>query len=177
MDDKNLNVLIVNDNCYYQSGIHCILNDFFTIQTTIHYEKMKERDFAESVNGPDDFKIPLETPLVFAGDYPYRRLKRLLRHTPIALFGPQHTPDDVRKKLAHLNFAVSHPITVPSTESLLSAREGVLYEHMKNGLTDDRISHLMNITKKTVSSHRGHILKKLGYRNKLTLFAREYDFI
>lgn len=176
MDDKNLNVLIVNDNRYYQSGIQYILNEYFNLRTKIHYQKMRERFFAERANGPEDFKIPLETPLVFAGDYPYHKLKRLLRHTPVTLFGPQHTPEDVRKKLAHLNFTVSQHITVPSTESLLSEREGVLYGYMKNGLSDERISHLMNITKKTVSSHRGHILKKLGYRNKLTLFTREYDF-
>lgn len=51
----------------------------------------------------------------------------------------------------------------------LSNREHVVAEYLVEGWTNREIAHDLGISIKTVDTHRGHILKKLGVRNNVEL--------
>jgi len=65
------------------------------------------------------------------------------------------------------------------TASPLTARELQVMEMLARGMTNREIAHHFDISIKTVDTHRGHILKKLGLRNnsELTRFAVRHGYV
>jgi two-component system, NarL family, invasion response regulator UvrY len=62
--------------------------------------------------------------------------------------------------------------------SALTARELQVMEMLARGLTNREIAENLEISIKTVDTHRGHVLKKLGLRNnsELTRFAVKHGY-
>jgi two-component system, NarL family, invasion response regulator UvrY len=62
--------------------------------------------------------------------------------------------------------------------SALTAREQQVMEMLARGLTNREIAEHLEISIKTVDTHRGHVLKKLGLRNnsELTRFAIKHSY-
>ncbi|MBA3538851.1 MAG: response regulator transcription factor [Deltaproteobacteria bacterium] len=65
-----------------------------------------------------------------------------------------------------------------SPASALTAREQQVMEMLARGMTNREIAEHLSISIKTVDTHRGHILKKLGLRNnsELTRFAVKHGY-
>lgn len=63
--------------------------------------------------------------------------------------------------------------------SALTAREQQVMEMLARGLTNREIAAHLQISIKTVDTHRGHVLKKLGLRNnsELTRFAVKHGYV
>jgi two-component system invasion response regulator UvrY len=67
----------------------------------------------------------------------------------------------------------AHPAQV------LSPREFQVLGHLASGLTNREIAKMLEISVKTVDTHRGHVLKKLKLRNNsdLTRFAMQHGLL
>ncbi len=63
--------------------------------------------------------------------------------------------------------------------SALTARELQVMEMLSRGMTNREIAEHLDISIKTVDTHRGHVLKKLGLRNnsELTRFAVKHGYV
>lgn len=63
--------------------------------------------------------------------------------------------------------------------SSLTAREQQVMEMLARGMTNREIAEHLAISIKTVDTHRGHVLKKLGLRNnsELTRFAVKHGYV
>ncbi|MBL0220888.1 MAG: response regulator transcription factor [Myxococcales bacterium] len=63
--------------------------------------------------------------------------------------------------------------------SALTAREQQVMEMLARGLTNREIAEHLEISIKTVDTHRGHVLKKLNLRNnsELTRFAVKHGYV
>ncbi|HEY1817533.1 MAG TPA: response regulator transcription factor [Kofleriaceae bacterium] len=61
----------------------------------------------------------------------------------------------------------------------LTAREQQVMEMLARGMTNREIAEHLSISIKTVDTHRGHVLKKLGLRNnsELTRFAVKHGYV
>jgi two-component system, NarL family, invasion response regulator UvrY len=61
----------------------------------------------------------------------------------------------------------------------LTAREQQVMEMLARGMTNREIAEHLQISIKTVDTHRGHVLKKLGLRNnsELTRFAVKHGYV
>lgn len=61
----------------------------------------------------------------------------------------------------------------------LTAREQQVMEMLGRGMTNREIAHDLALRVKTIDTHRGHILKKLGLRNNsdLTRFAVKHGYV
>jgi two-component system, NarL family, invasion response regulator UvrY len=84
--------------------------------------------------------------------------------------GERVIPPGVEQMLASGN---GHPA------SALTARELQVMEMLARGMTNREIAEHLGISGKTVDTHRGHVLKKLGVRNnsELTTFAVKHGYI
>ena len=84
--------------------------------------------------------------------------------------GEQVMPPGVEQLLANGD---GHPA------SALTAREQQVMEMLGRGMTNREIAEHLEISIKTVDTHRGHVLKKLGLRNnsELTRFAVKHGYV
>jgi two-component system, NarL family, invasion response regulator UvrY len=84
--------------------------------------------------------------------------------------GEQVIPPGVEQLLASGD---GHPA------SALTAREQQVMEMLGRGMTNREIAEHLQISIKTVDTHRGHVLKKLGLRNnsELTRFAVKHGYV
>lgn len=84
--------------------------------------------------------------------------------------GEQVIPPGVEKLLA---VGDGHPA------SALTARELQVMEMLARGMTNREIAEHLDISVKTVDTHRGHVLKKLSLRNnsELTRFAVKNGYV
>lgn len=84
--------------------------------------------------------------------------------------GEQVIPPGVEQLLANGD---GHPA------SALTAREAQVMEMLARGMTNREIAEHLEISIKTVDTHRGHVLKKLGLRNnsELTRFAVKHGYV
>jgi DNA-binding CsgD family transcriptional regulator len=175
-----LKVLFVSDDLYYRQGVVHILKKHFDGLLNNHvrmqYRVLSERRFALSINDIEDAPLKLDASIIFAGEYAYNKLSHYIRCTSAALFGPQDTPAEITKKLQQVDCKKSCEIQVPRNSVLLSSRENVLYGFLKKGFCDKQISTSMDISMKTVSTHRRNIVRKLGYRNKVEMFIQEQTY-
>ncbi len=66
-----------------------------------------------------------------------------------------------------------------SPASVLTTREQQVMEMLARGLTNREIAEQLQISIKTVDTHRGHVLKKLNLRNnsELTRFAVRHGYV
>jgi DNA-binding NarL/FixJ family response regulator len=71
------------------------------------------------------------------------------------------------------------PATKDSPVSILSQREFQVMCHLAAGMTNREIAEQLQISVKTVDTHRGHVLKKLQLRNNsdITRFAIRHGFV
>lgn len=84
--------------------------------------------------------------------------------------GEQVIPPGVEKLLASGD---GNPV------SALTGREQQVMEMLARGMTNREIAEHLEISIKTVDTHRGHVLKKLGLRNnsELTRFAVKHGYV
>lgn len=84
--------------------------------------------------------------------------------------GEQIVPPGVEQLLASGD---GHPA------SALTARELQVMEMLSRGMTNREIAEHLSISIKTIDTHRGHVLKKLGLRNnsELTRFAVKHGYV
>jgi DNA-binding NarL/FixJ family response regulator len=63
--------------------------------------------------------------------------------------------------------------------SALTARETQVMEMLARGMTNREIAHDLDISVKTIDTHRGHVLKKLALRNntELARFAVKHGYV
>jgi two-component system invasion response regulator UvrY len=96
--------------------------------------------------------------------------ERLLEAIRAVNRGEQFLPQGVAELLA---MGTGHPA------SSLTARELQVMEMLARGMTNREIAVDLNISIKTVDTHRGHVLKKLGLRNnsELTRFAVKHGYV
>jgi len=96
--------------------------------------------------------------------------ERLLEAIRAVNRGEQFLPPGVAELLA---MGDGHP------GSPLTAREMQVMEMLARGMTNREIAHHLEISIKTVDTHRGHVLKKLGLRNnsELTRFAVKHGYV
>jgi two-component system, NarL family, invasion response regulator UvrY len=96
--------------------------------------------------------------------------KDLLESIRAVSRGEQIVPPGVEQLLASGD---GHPA------SALTAREAQVMEMLARGMTNREIAEHLNISIKTVDTHRGHVLKKLGLRNnsELTRFAVKHGYV
>jgi DNA-binding NarL/FixJ family response regulator len=95
--------------------------------------------------------------------------ERLLEAIRAVSRGEQFLPHSVAEMVA----MGGHPA------SSLTARELQVMEMLARGMTNREIAHDLDISIKTVDTHRGHVLKKLGLRNnsELTRFAVKHGYV
>jgi DNA-binding NarL/FixJ family response regulator len=62
---------------------------------------------------------------------------------------------------------------------MLTARETQVMEMLARGMTNREIAEHLDISVKTIDTHRGHVMKKLGLRNnsELTRFAVKHGYV
>lgn len=96
--------------------------------------------------------------------------QRLLDAIHAVTRGERQYPPGVDKVLA---LGDGHPA------SSLTAREQQVMEMLAHGMTNREIAHDLEISIKTVDTHRNHVLKKLGLRNnsELTRFAVKHGYV
>jgi two-component system, NarL family, invasion response regulator UvrY len=96
--------------------------------------------------------------------------KELLEAIRAVSRGEQIIPPGVEQMLASGDV---HPA------SALTAREQQVMEMLARGMTNREIAEHLDISIKTVDTHRGHVLKKLGLRNnsELTRFAVKHGYV
>jgi DNA-binding NarL/FixJ family response regulator len=96
--------------------------------------------------------------------------ERLLAAVQAVARGEQSLPPGVAELLASGEGRVVSPLT---------AREMQVMEMLARGMTNREIAHDLQISIKTVDTHRGHVLKKLGLRNnsELTRFAVKHGYV
>ena len=96
--------------------------------------------------------------------------QRLLEAIRAVARGEQVIPPGVEQLLASGD---GHPA------SALTAREHLHHLLLARGMTNREIAEHLEISIKTVDTHRGHVLKKLGLRNnsELTRFAVKHGYV
>ena len=96
--------------------------------------------------------------------------EHLLEALRAVVRGEQVMPPGVDRVLA---LGDRHPA------SSLTAREFQVMEMLARGMTNREIAEHLDISIKTVDTHRGHVLKKLGLRNNsdLTRFAVKHGYV
>jgi DNA-binding NarL/FixJ family response regulator len=104
------------------------------------------------------------------------RLEELLKAITDVRNGNRYLPDHIAKSFAekHIQPDADKPLA-----ELLSKREFQVMNYLASGLTNREIAKLLDISIKTVDTHRGHVLRKLKLRNNsdITRFAIQHGYI
>jgi two-component system, NarL family, invasion response regulator UvrY len=104
------------------------------------------------------------------------RLEELLKAITDVKNGNRYLPDHIAKSFAekHIQPDADKPLA-----ELLSKREFQIMNYLASGLTNREIAKLLDISIKTVDTHRGHVLRKLKLRNNsdITRFAIQHGYI
>jgi two-component system, NarL family, invasion response regulator UvrY len=104
------------------------------------------------------------------------RLEELLKAITDVRNGNRYLPDHIAKSFAekHIQPDADKPLA-----ELLSKREFQIMNYLASGLTNREIAKLLDISIKTVDTHRGHVLRKLKLRNNsdITRFAIQHGYI
>jgi two-component system, NarL family, invasion response regulator UvrY len=104
------------------------------------------------------------------------RLEELLKAITDVRNGNRYLPEHIAKSFAekHIQPDADKPLA-----ELLSKREFQVMNYLASGLTNREIAKLLDISIKTVDTHRGHVLRKLKLRNNsdITRFAIQHGYI
>jgi two-component system invasion response regulator UvrY len=98
------------------------------------------------------------------------RLEELLKAINEVHGGARYLPESMQESFAEQHI---QPEGEKSLIDLLSKREFQVMSFLAQGMTNREIADILQISVKTVDTHRGHVLKKLRLRNNsdLTRFA------
>ncbi|MEM9491053.1 MAG: response regulator transcription factor, partial [Myxococcota bacterium] len=104
------------------------------------------------------------------------RLEELLKAITEVKNGNRYLPDHIAKSFAEKHI---RPDSDKPLAELLSKREFQVMNYLASGMTNREIAKLLDISVKTVDTHRGHVLKKLKLRNNsdITRFAIQHGYI
>lgn len=97
-------------------------------------------------------------------------------HASRAVAAEAQRDTSVAAVIARLWSQTAAPAPSSQAGRRLSRREAQVLGHLANGMTNREIAALLAISIKTVDTHRGQLLKKLGLRNNsdLTRFALQH---
>ncbi len=104
------------------------------------------------------------------------RLEELIKAITDVRDGNRYLPDHIAKSFAEKHI---RPDSDKPLAELLSKREFQVMNYLASGMTNREIAKLLDISVKTVDTHRGHVLKKLKLRNNsdITRFAIQHGYI
>lgn len=104
------------------------------------------------------------------------RLEELLKAITEVRAGNRYLPEHIAKSFAEKHI---RPDSDKPLAELLSKREFQVMSYLASGMTNREIAKLLDISVKTVDTHRGHVLKKLKLRNNsdVTRFAIQHGYI
>jgi len=104
------------------------------------------------------------------------RLEELLKAITDVRDGNRYLPGHIAKSFAEKHI---QPDSDKPLAELLSKREFQVMNYLASGMTNREIAKLLDISVKTVDTHRGHVLKKLKLRNNsdITRFAIQHGYI
>ncbi len=90
--------------------------------------------------------------------------------------GERYLPPEIEQAFAARYL---RPDTEKTPIDLLSKREFQVMTFLAQGMTNREIAKMLNISVKTVDTHRGHLLKKLNLRNNsdVTRFAIQNGYV
>lgn len=104
------------------------------------------------------------------------RLEELLKAITEVHKGARYLPDNIATSFAerHIRPNAEKPLI-----ETLSKREFQVMTQLARGMTNREIASELEISVKTVDTHRGHVLKKLELRNNsdITRFAIQHGYI
>ncbi|ACY14394.1 response regulator [Haliangium ochraceum] len=104
------------------------------------------------------------------------RLEELLKAITDVHEGQRYLPDKIATSFAerHIRPDAEKPLV-----ETLSKREFQVMTHLAQGMTNREIAGVLQISVKTVDTHRSHVLKKLELRNNsdITRFAIQHGYI
>lgn len=104
------------------------------------------------------------------------RLEELLKAITDVHKGARYLPDNIATSFAerHIRPDAEKPLI-----ETLSKREFQVMTQLARGMTNREIASELEISVKTVDTHRGHLLKKLELRNNsdITRFAIQHGYI
>lgn len=104
------------------------------------------------------------------------RLEELTKAIHEVADGKRYLPPEIEQAFAENYLS---PDTDRSPAAILSKREFQVMGYLASGMTNREIAALLNISVKTIDTHRGHVLKKLKLRNNsdITRFAIQHGLI
>jgi DNA-binding NarL/FixJ family response regulator len=104
------------------------------------------------------------------------RFEELVRAIGEVAAGRRYLPADIEQAFADKYLS---PDADKSPVELLSRREFQVMCYLANGMTNREIAALLEISIKTIDTHRGHVLKKLKLRNNsdITRFAIQHGYV
>lgn len=104
------------------------------------------------------------------------RLEELLRAITEVHNGERYLPESMQGSFAD---QLAQPEGEKPLIDLLSKREFQVMSYLAQGMTNREIADILQISVKTVDTHRGHVLKKLRLRNNsdITRFAIANGFV
>jgi two-component system, NarL family, invasion response regulator UvrY len=104
------------------------------------------------------------------------RFEELVKAIAEVAAGNRYLPPEIEQAFADKYLS---PDADKSPVELLSKREFQVMCYLANGMTNREIAQLLEISIKTVDTHRGHVLKKLKLRNNsdITRFAIQNGYI
>lgn len=104
------------------------------------------------------------------------RLEELIKAITDVKNGSRYLPEHIAKSFAEKHIK---PDSDKPLAELLSKREFQVMNYLAAGMTNREIAKLLDISVKTVDTHRGHVLKKLKLRNNsdITRFAIQHGYI
>ncbi len=104
------------------------------------------------------------------------RLEELIKAITDVRDGSRYLPEHIAKSFAEKHI---QPDSDKPLDELLSKSEFQVMNYLASGMTYREIAKLLDISVKTVDTHRGHVLKKLKLRNNsdITRFAIQHGYI
>lgn len=160
---KIIRIYVITDNCYLYHGIRELIQDSRVFEKFIYHVEQTIR-------------LPS---VVFYNKYHTHDIiitDNYLHCHAISKYRPENTlvlPSnyDLDKYIECFN-TMSNPNVDTNKFYLkkLSSQETLILSLFSDGNSDDKISVMLNITKKTISSHRRNILQKLNLKNRHELY-------
>jgi DNA-binding NarL/FixJ family response regulator len=85
------------------------------------------------------------------------------------------SPSVTRRLIERFADAPGPPLQQPAELAELTPREREVFEHMAHGLSNAELAELLYLSEKTVKTHVGRILRKLGLRDRVHAVILAYE--